>query len=145
MKKIIIIFILLFTISSCWKTIDDNLTEIKMENNNFIEQSFAQISVSDFKNEIENEEVILLDVRTLGELPKYGKIRGNQILIDINLSSFASEIWKLDKSKKYLVYCWHGNRSVVARDFMKREWFMYVKDLEWWIDKWVSEWESIIK
>jgi len=144
-KKIIIIFILLFTISSCWKTIDDNLTEIKMENNNFIEQSFAQISVSDFKNEIENEEVILLDVRTLGELPKYGKIRGNQILIDINLSSFASEIWKLDKSKKYLVYCWHGNRSVVARDFMKREWFMYVKDLEWWIDKWVSEWESIIK
>ena len=116
-----------------------------MENNNFNDKSFSQISVSDFKNEIENEEVILLDVRTLGELPKYGKIRGNQILIDINLSSFASEIWKLDKSKKYLVYCWHGNRSVVARDFMKREWFMYVKDLEWWIDKWVSEWESIIK
>lgn len=148
-KKIIIILIFSFILVSCWNTWNIQKNEItkntNMEEQSFTEQYFAQIWVSEFKKEIENDEVILLDVRTPWELPVYWKIRENQLLIDINQDNFAFEISKLDKSKKYAVYCWHGNRSVVARNYMKEQWFSYVKDLAWWIEDWVLEWESVLK
>ena len=106
---------------------------------------FAHIWIEDFKKEMENPEVILLDVRTPGELPVYWKLRENQLLIDINNPNFISEIAKINKSKKYAVYCWHWNRSVVARNYMQEQWFSYVKDLEGWIDAWSYAWESVIK
>ena len=34
---------------------------------------------------------------------------------------FAEQILSLDKTKKYLIYCWHGQRSGVTREFMKGE------------------------
>ena len=145
-KKILLISVSLLILTSCWEvTQNDNITDSKMNNTNFSEQFFAQIWVSDFKKEMENEEIILLDVRTPWELIEYWKLRNNQILIDINKESFISEISKLDKTKKYLIYCWHGNRSVVARDYMKWQGFSYVKDLKWWIELWVIEGESVIK
>ena len=145
-KKILLISVSLLILTSCWEvTQNDNITDSKMNNTNFSEQFFAQIGVSDFKKEMENEEIILLDVRTPGELIEYGKFRDNQILIDINENNFTSEIAKLDKTKKYIIYCWHGNRSAVARDYMKWEGFSYVKDLAWWIDSWVDEGESVLK
>ena len=145
-KKILLISVSLLFLTSCWEDIENNkITDNKMNNTNFSEQFFAQIWVSDFKKEMENEEIILLDVRTPWELIEYWKLRNNQILIDINKESFISEISKLDKTKKYLIYCWHGNRSVVARDYMKWQWFSYVKDLKWWIDLWVIEGESVLR
>jgi len=41
-----------------------------------------------------------------------------------------SELQKLDKKNPYLVYCWHGNRSKMLRDFMKSQGFETVMDLE---------------
>jgi hypothetical protein len=35
-----------------------------MINTNFIKQDFAQIPVSDFKKEMENDDAVLLDIRT---------------------------------------------------------------------------------
>ena len=146
MKKILVFFIFILILTSCWEVIQNNeITDNKMNNTNFSEQFFAQIGTSDFKKEMENEEIILLDVRTPWELIKYGKLRDNQILIDINENSFISEIAKLDKTKKYLIYCWHGNRSKVAREYMREQGFSYVKDLAWWIDEWVIQGESVLK
>jgi rhodanese-related sulfurtransferase len=143
MKKIFILLIVLFFVFSCsWekmKNIDN--TSIK----NYSQEFFAQIPVWDFKKELSNSWVILIDVRTPGELVKYWKISENQINIDINNENFPEKIEKLDKTKKYLIYCWHGNRSSVARDYMKSKWFSYVKDLKWWIDAWEKAWENIIK
>jgi phage shock protein E len=116
-----------------------------MINTNFIKQDFAQIPVSDFKKEMENDDAVLLDIRTPWELTLYWKLRNNQILIDVNNKSCISKIAELDKSKKYLVYCWHWNRSVMAREYMQKEWFSYVKDLKGWIDEWILEWESVFK
>ncbi len=109
------------------------------------EKNFTQIWVEEFKRELEDSWVTLIDVRTPGELPVYWKLRENQLLIDINNPNFVNEILKLDKTKKYLIYCWHWNRSEVARDFMQRQWFSYVKDLEWWINNWVYQWEKVLK
>lgn len=139
--KTFLIFISLFLIA--------NDKENKIEKEIIIiknmQENFSQISVKDFKKEMQNNEKILIDVRTPWELDIYWKIRENQILININDKSFESKIQKLDKSKKYLIYCWHGNRSVVAREYMKSLDFVYVKDLEWGIDLWEIMWEKIIK
>lgn len=150
MKEILILMFLFLFTTSCNENTEtkkkDNLIEKKeMKEQKYMEQFFAQISVSNFKKEIENPDIILLDVRTPWELPVYWKIRENQKLIDINSYNFVSEIAKLDKTKKYLIYCWHWNRSVTARNYMKREWFSYVKDLEWWIDKWILQGEKVFK
>ncbi len=42
-------------------------------------------------------------------------------------------------------YCWHGNRSQTARDFMRDQGFEYAKDLAWGIDAWKHAGEEIIK
>jgi rhodanese-related sulfurtransferase len=39
--------------------------------------------------------------------------------MDIYNPNVAEQILALDKSKKYLIYCWHGNRSLTVMNFMK--------------------------
>lgn len=108
-------------------------------------QYFEQIGVTQFKELLETEEYTLLDVRTPDELPVYGKISEDQLLIDINSPDFASRILQLDKTKKYLVYCWHGNRSQVARIFMQEQGFSFAKDLAGGIDEWENSGEEVIR
>ena len=107
--------------------------------------NFEQLNVDEFKKNLESGDYILIDVRTPEELPLYGKISDRQLLIDINDSNFSTKIMRLGKMNKYLVYCWHGNRSQVARDFMEGYGFGYVKDLQGGIDAWITEGEDIIK
>ena len=117
----------------------NNAKEDKMTNN------FSQISVQEFKEEIAVGDAILIDVRTPEELPIYGKISDKQILLDINNENFSTKMLRLNKSQKYLIYCWHGNRSQVARDFMEENGFVYVKDLRGGIDAWENLGEEILK
>ena len=143
MIKLITIIFLIFFLIWCSNNakVENNQKTIK----NYEYQFFSQLSVDDFKKEMSNSWVIIIDVRTPEELPVYWKISNNELLIDINNEIFPKQIEKLDKNKKYLVYCWHWNRSAVARDYMKSLGFSYVKDLEWWIDAWTKAGESIIK
>ena len=73
-------------------------------------------------------DAVLLDVRTLME---HQMVRiPNSILIDINNPMFMEEIGKLDKSKSYYVYCRSGNRSYHAGNYMLKEGFEKVYNLE---------------
>lgn len=99
------------------------------------DNNFVQLSPSDFRTELEND-VILIDVRTQEEQAKYGIIQNEQIHIEYWSTEFEEKIQKLDKSKKYLVYCWHWVRSANTRDYMKSLWFESVVDLKWGIDDW---------
>lgn len=141
MKKIIILFSIILILTSCWNNNIENTTK----QNKMIEKNYIQIPVDEFTKEIKNPENILLDIRTPQELPMFGKIRENQLLINYNDLNFPTEISKLDKNKKYLVYCWHWNRSRWAVEYMKKQGFTDVVDLKWWIDEWVIQWENIIK
>ena len=61
---------------------------------------------------IQNDDnVTLLDVRTVEEFKKDGKIAGAKL---IPLSQLSQNLKMLDKSKKVLVYCRSGSRSVSA-------------------------------
>jgi phage shock protein E len=72
-------------------------------------------------------EVVFLDVRTPEEI-KAGTIDGS-IKIDWSTSDFKEQISKLDKSKKYIVYCAVGGRSAKAQSVMKAEGFNQVYNM----------------
>lgn len=91
--------------------------------------NFCQIDVSEFSQAIDQGDIII-DVRTPEEIPMYGKISEQQLLININDVAFSTEIEKLDKTKKYALYCWHGSRSQVARNYMESVGFQSVVDLK---------------
>ena len=66
-------------------------------------------------------EFAVIDARTPDEY-KGGHIEG-ALNIDVSVPSFAGEIAKLDKGKKYLVYCNTGNRSFFASNMMRNSGF----------------------
>jgi len=84
-------------------------------------ENFTQISLADFKEELETGKYTLIDSRTPGELETYGKISEDQILIDVNNFLWKLKLQKLDKKTPYLIYCWHGNRSAMLREHMKEQ------------------------
>lgn len=62
-----------------------------------------------FKEEMKQKEVVIIDMRTPGEV-RAGMIPG-AINIDVYDPQFKEKIKELDKGKKYLIYCRSGARS----------------------------------
>jgi rhodanese-related sulfurtransferase len=79
-------------------------------------------------------EFVVIDARMPEEF-KGGHIEG-ALNIDVSVPGFAGEITKLDKSKKYLVYCNMGNRSFFASNMMHNSGFGEVFNLEGGIFEW---------
>ena len=73
-------------------------------------------------------DAIVLDVRTQREYES-GHLKG-AILLDIYKSNFRDEVNKLDKDKKYFVYCKVGVRSSSAANYMLQNGFKNVCNLE---------------
>ncbi len=81
------------------------------------EPNVPQISVEEVKASIDaHEDIILLDVRTVGECSR-GKLAGS---INVPLDELMNQIEvKIpDKSAKIYVYCLSGSRSIHAVDTM---------------------------
>ena len=68
----------------------------------------------------ENPNILILDVRTAGEIPQDGKI-ANSVLIPLQV--LGQNLNRLDKSKEIIVYCHTGNRSVEATKLLRRNGF----------------------
>ncbi|NMC56735.1 MAG: rhodanese-like domain-containing protein [Eubacteriaceae bacterium] len=68
------------------------------------------------KEIIDNEEVIILDVRTKDEYAQ-GHIKNAVLIPDFEIKDKAEKIIK-DKSKKILVYCQSGIRSSAAEKLL---------------------------
>ncbi len=80
----------------------------------------------------------IIDVRTPGEVSD-GYIPGTTLFFDINSDDFDAKIDKLDKSKKYIVYCKSGGRSSRAVETMSEKGFKYIYELEGGISSWSGE------
>lgn len=98
--------------------------------------NFEAIWPEEFKKEIEAWDTFLLDIRTYNEVKLYWEIEWTKAHYDMYEPDFAERILKLPKDQKILLYCWHGNRSEVAREWMKSQGFLWVKDLKGWIHAW---------
>ncbi|MCD4731764.1 MAG: rhodanese-like domain-containing protein [Bacteroidales bacterium] len=85
---------------------------------------------------LSNENFIILDTRTTGEYNK-GHLR-NSVFLDYSSSSFKAEIEKLDKNKKYLIYCRSGNRSKTTLNMMKKMDFIEAYNMVGGIKAWTK-------
>jgi rhodanese-related sulfurtransferase len=112
MKKIMIaaavLVILVLLLSGC----SNNKDKSSEEENMNVKTQYVKISPEEAKEIMDNEESIVLDVRTKSEYDQ-GHIEGSVLLPVDEISSKAEEVLK-DKSAKILVYCRSGNRSATA-------------------------------
>lgn len=99
--------------------------------------AISNVNVKDFAAKTQQAGVIVLDVRTPGEFSQ-GHIQG-AMNIDVEASTFDSEIAKLDKTKTYAVYCHSGNRSGVATQAMAKAGFTHMFNLENGISDWMAQ------
>ena len=87
------------------------------------------LSVSEFKEAIENNNVQLFDVRTAQEFTQ-GAIKKARNLDFYQQEKFNSEFKKLDKEAPIYLYCRSGNRSQKAARKLKAMGFTEIYDLK---------------
>ena len=85
---------------------------------------------------MENEEVIILDVRTSWEFAE-GHIK-NAKNLDFTDPDFNDNLQKMDKNKKYIVYCKTGRRGGIALETMEGAGFSNVYNLIGGYDSWIK-------
>lgn len=91
--------------------------------------NYKNLSPEAFKQSMaEQENVVLLDVRTPGEVAE-GKIEG-AIAIDFFANDFQTKVNALDKDKNYFVYCRSGQRSGQACQMMDQLGFKSLVNLD---------------
>lgn len=103
------------------------------------------IGSDEFSKKIWEIDTILIDIRTYQEKIEYWYIDKTDLFMDMYWPAFWDDILELDKSKKYLIYCWHANRSAFLLKFMDGNWFESVFELGGWIDLWEKEWFDVKK
>ena len=92
------------------------------------------MTASDFSTAMKRPGTIVLDVRTPAEYASGHLAQAQNI--DIEASSFTSQIAALDKNATYAVYCRSGNRSGTALEQMTAAGFTHVYDLAGGIGAW---------
>lgn len=106
-----------------------------------IEKNYL-ISASEFKYKMGETGIVILDVRTQGEVAN-GFIPG-AVHIDFQQADFLKNIAALDKKKSYLVYCHSGGRSGKSRKLMNQHGFSEVSDLDGGITAWQDAGYSLV-
>ena len=97
----------------------------------------VNLNCQQFAEFIGNEEVTLLDVRTLEEYSE-GHLPGAK-LIDIHEPNFVAEMERLPKSRTYAIYCRAGHRSKTALEIANKIGMNDVVHLEPGIIQWIAE------
>ena len=78
--------------------------------------SVSNLGATEFLEKASTKDVVLIDVRTPGEFAEGNIV--NALNIDVQSSSFDSQIAQLDPTKTYALYCRSGNRSGIAAEKM---------------------------
>lgn len=89
---------------------------------------YQNASVKGFKEKMNGEKVVIVDVRTPEEVAQ-GAIKG-AININLNSADFSQKISELDKDKTYLVYCRSGARSARACNILSNKGFTKLVNLQ---------------
>ena len=99
---------------------------------------FTSVAPKEFSEKLaETPDAILIDVRTPGEYAE-GHIQ-DAINIDWRGSDFGQQVADFDKSTPIYVYCLSGGRSKGAANFLKKEGFETVIEMDGGMMKWRSE------
>lgn len=93
------------------------------------------LNAAEFKSKVENQHVVLLDIRTVEEFES-GAISGAKNIDWYDSETFQSEVSKLDKNQPVYMYCASGNRSGQALELMNGMGFTQVYHLQGGIGAW---------
>lgn len=96
------------------------------------ESGAPAINAGEFREKLEKDSGVVLDVRTQGEF-NGGHVAG-ALQIDFLKPDFEEAVKQLDKEKIYYVYCRSGNRSTKATTLMKSLGFKNVFNVKDGID-----------
>jgi len=116
-----------------------NLYDNKSQANN---ASGCSLSANEY-TEVDKKDAVIIDVRTPNEYAS-GHLE-NAILINVNDRSFMEKIAKLDKNRKYFVYCKSGIRSSKAVNYMRSIGFTKVCNLEGGLNYLTRAGEKLVK
>ncbi|THH36462.1 rhodanese-like domain-containing protein [Neolewinella litorea] len=94
------------------------------------------LSPAEFAEKMKGENVVVLDVRTPGEI-RDGKIDG-ALELDFRDPQFATKLAELDRDPTYLVYCAVGGRSNQACELMTEAGFQKVYNLDGGYTAWAG-------
>ncbi len=101
-------------------------------------KEFEEIEPKDVFNILEkhrdNPDFVVLDVRTPEEYEE-GHIE-NAYLLNVKSDSFEDELGKMDKNKRYFVYCRTGRKSRKAVELMEKSRYKEAHSIVGGIDKW---------
>ena len=89
----------------------------------------------------ENSDMILIDVRTAGELEEKGVVAVvDQQLITIALEEMidSKDLWPADKDAEIVVYCGSGHRSTMAMEMLLSYGYSNVTSLSGGFGGWVD-------
>lgn len=107
--------------------------------------TIQSIPAEEFKQQMYNDDVIVFDVRAPEEHVHFWVLPKVDLYMNMYEDDFFDELWKLDKTKKYIIYCWHANRTGFLLNYMSNTGFEYVKDLAGGTDGWVEAWYELVK
>lgn len=96
------------------------------------EKAFIEI-----ENHQHNPDFLVLDVRTPKEYQK--EHLKNAQLLNVKSSNFEDELEKMDKNKKYFIYCKTGRRGSKAVELMQKHGYKKVFNISGGINKWKSK------
>lgn len=87
------------------------------------------VSPDEFEALGRSGEYTVIDIRTPEEIAK-GKVFADALEIDFYEPDFRTELSKLDRDGKYLIYCNSGNRTAETKSMMRWLGFKEMIDLE---------------
>ena len=97
-------------------------------------KAFSDLSPQDWKSGTEDNNALIIDVRTAAEFGD--SFISGAVNIEYGIASFQNHLADLDKSRSCFIYCRSGNRSSKAMAIMKEMEFQSVFNLEGGILAW---------
>ena len=97
--------------------------------------TYTDVSVSEAKQMIENENILILDVRTQEEFD-VSHIEGSTL---IPVDDLGARIDEVPDNTRILVYCRSGRRSVIASNILLDNGHTDVHNMLGGINAWISE------
>lgn len=82
-------------------------------------ENMKEISAQDLREVLQKEEIQVIDVREVHEMPKVEALNA----VNIPLQTIPNNMDKIAKDKKVVVCCQHGVRSMHAIDFLEQNGF----------------------
>ena len=104
--------------------------------------SITMIDSEKMKTLLQNEDMQLVDVRTVEEFNEQYIKDAENIVYDDN---FEEKLGKLEKDKPIIIYCRSGRRTALSADIMEKQGFIKIYELEGGIMQWMKEGNPIKK